>query len=562
MPSSEKKSAFVIMPIKKLGTPEYEHYRALFDGVIAPTIADFGFSVKRADDYQSSGAITKDIILPLATADLVVADLTALNPNVFYELGVRHTLVRRGTIMIMDEAQSDLPFDIQAYRVIKFRGDIPGVNALRKELSSYVQQLEHEEYAGRDNLVHDWLPTLPANVYLHASNAQDKSQNKLITNLQKQIADYRDRFGVLSEAQTKGNPRANIRAALEEAKAGNIPEEIVAKAENCAATQDVRGFLEQVDRVLNLTSLLPTKSHFNRLRTAAQSVEIHSIEVAIVDQAVLLFPDDDDLTVLRLATLAHSDQADLLNESIDGYKKHLGISSDEPAEFARPLTEDELPHLAIMLDAYHRLTLHDKALNIIRKANEISPNRAIILRNVGRALERIGNFEEALEYYRQAATAADSDDQAPGWLASELFNRDRLVDACEAYALAAIRDPDDGNYFARLARTLGAAMRATDSARIDNSRSLPTKVASPDVIARAISATLGCRITQSMSKTLVDAAKYAELSIEDLAHEERNEFRTPMRSAKARLDFAREVYSVLASPLTSRSSKVAVTSVG
>ena len=562
MSTSEKKSAFVIMPIKRPGTPEHEHYRALFDGVIAPALADFGFSVKRADDFQTSGSITKDIILPLATADLVIADLTALNPNVFYELGVRHTLVRRGTIMIMDEAQSDIPFDVQAYRVIKFRGDIPGVNALRKELSSYVKQLEHEEYAGRDNLVHDWLTALPANVYLHASGGQDKGQSRLLTSLQKQVSDYRDRYGPLIDSQAKGSPRSQIRAALEEAKSGNIPEEIVSNAEAFAEKQDVRAFLEQIDKVLNLTSLTPTKSHFIRLRSAAQDVEIHSIEVAIVDQSVVAFPDDDEIVLRRLATYAHSDQADLLNESIAGFKTYLGISNDDPATFTRPLKENDLSHLAVMLDAYHRLKLHEKALNIIMKANEVAPNRAIVLRNIGRGLERTSNFEEALEYYRQAAAATDSDDQAPAWLASQLYNRDRLVDACEAYALAAIRDPDDGNYFARLARTMAGAMRDIDSAKPISGRMLPSQLASIQVVTRAISAALGCQLTQSVSKTLINAAKYAELSIEELTMDDKNEFRNPMRSSRTRLDFAREVYSFLASPLTSHSNPAAAVSAG
>lgn len=562
MSAKAKKSAFVIMPIRTPGTAEFEHYRALFEGVIAPAIADFDYSVKRADDFQSSGSITKDIILPLATADLVVADLTSLNPNVFYELGVRHTLVRRGTIMIMDEAQSDIPFDIQAYRVIKFRGDIPGVNALRKELTSYIKQLEHEEYSGRDNLVHDWIPTLPANVYMHVNEGKDQSQNRVLLGLQKQLSDYMDRFGPLSELHTKTNPRSLIKTALEEAKSGNIPEEIVARAEKLATAQDVRGFLEQVDKVLNLTSLLPTKSHFQRLRSAAQVLEIHSIEVAIVDQAVIVFPDDEDLMIRRLATYAHSDQADFLKLSITGYRAYLGITDDDPVVFSRSLREEDLSHLGVMLDAYHRLRLHEKALSLIRKANEITPNRAIILRNLGRALERVGNFEDALEYYRQAATASDSDDQAPGWLATQLYNRDRLVDACEAYSLAAIRDPDDGNYFARLARTLASAIRASDTEPMIGTRPVPKKITSNEVVVRAISAALGCQMTQSIIKALTSAAKYTELSIEELAQDDKNEFRSQMRSSSNRLEFAREVYSSLVSPLTAPVTNPAAQSAG
>jgi len=118
---STKRNAFVVMPIKKAGSPEYEHFRALFDEILKPTLEAAGFSTQRADDVQKTGAITKDIILRLAEADLVVADLTDLNPNVFYELGVRHALRGFGTVMILDELRTtDVPFDLSAYRVIKF----------------------------------------------------------------------------------------------------------------------------------------------------------------------------------------------------------------------------------------------------------------------------------------------------------------------------------------------------------------------------------------------------------------------------------------------------------
>ena len=77
------KNCFVIMPIQQAETAKYRHYRALYDNIISPTVGAFGYEVKRADDFQKSGSITKDIIVPLAQADLVVADLTDLNANVF-----------------------------------------------------------------------------------------------------------------------------------------------------------------------------------------------------------------------------------------------------------------------------------------------------------------------------------------------------------------------------------------------------------------------------------------------------------------------------------------------
>jgi hypothetical protein len=50
------KTCFVVMPIRKFGTPEYAHFRAIFEQ-LRPTVEAFGYTVQRADDVQKSGAI-------------------------------------------------------------------------------------------------------------------------------------------------------------------------------------------------------------------------------------------------------------------------------------------------------------------------------------------------------------------------------------------------------------------------------------------------------------------------------------------------------------------------
>lgn len=74
------------------------------------------YDVKRAD---SSTDILREIMLDLDGADLVVADLTSLNPNVMYELGIRHGFCKR-TIMLTQD-RSELPFDLKGYFCLEYR---------------------------------------------------------------------------------------------------------------------------------------------------------------------------------------------------------------------------------------------------------------------------------------------------------------------------------------------------------------------------------------------------------------------------------------------------------
>lgn len=88
------KLCFVIMPI---GSGDaYEVYLNRYTNIIRPAIEGYQkdgsrvFDAVRADFISKTGSINKTVIQHIYNADLVIADLTDLNPNVFYELGVRH----------------------------------------------------------------------------------------------------------------------------------------------------------------------------------------------------------------------------------------------------------------------------------------------------------------------------------------------------------------------------------------------------------------------------------------------------------------------------------------
>ena len=83
--------------------------------LIRPALEDAGLEVLRADEEQDAGDIRVDLFQELLMADLVVADLTLDNPNVWYELGVRHALRARGVILVQGPRASQ-PFDIYTDR--------------------------------------------------------------------------------------------------------------------------------------------------------------------------------------------------------------------------------------------------------------------------------------------------------------------------------------------------------------------------------------------------------------------------------------------------------------
>jgi hypothetical protein len=153
---------YVIMPFQERYLPTYKE-------AIRPAInkaaCDRGEQWKclRSDDIHVPGSITKEIVTSLHTADLVIADLTGHNPNVFYELGVVHS-AGRPTIMITQQIQ-ELPFDLNTYRVYPYTASEGGLNSLSEYLYvTILDSLAHGTHL--TNPVLDFAPVRHAHIIL------------------------------------------------------------------------------------------------------------------------------------------------------------------------------------------------------------------------------------------------------------------------------------------------------------------------------------------------------------------------------------------------------------
>jgi tetratricopeptide (TPR) repeat protein len=116
-----KPHAFVAMPFgsKPGHDGQAIDFNRVYADYIAPALEAAGFEVFRADDEQRAGDIRTDMFQELLMADLVVADLTLDNPNVWYELGVRHALRARGVILVQGPRPTQ-PFDIYTDRKLRY----------------------------------------------------------------------------------------------------------------------------------------------------------------------------------------------------------------------------------------------------------------------------------------------------------------------------------------------------------------------------------------------------------------------------------------------------------
>jgi len=137
-----KKTCFVIAPIGEDGSETRERANDLFKYLIEPVVTACGYDVPiRADHIAESGEITSQIVDHLRDDALVIADLFERNPNVFYELALRH-VVNLPVIMIY-QAGEDLPFDITTLRAIPLdHSKIGSVEKCKEELRKHIKSFD------------------------------------------------------------------------------------------------------------------------------------------------------------------------------------------------------------------------------------------------------------------------------------------------------------------------------------------------------------------------------------------------------------------------------------
>jgi len=124
--------AFVIMPFR----PKWSTY--LYNELLKPAIAAAGLAPQRADEMMGRNVL-QDIWRAIYGSRLVIAEITEQNANVYYELGIAHTL-GKNTILLTQNIDS-VPFDLRQQRLISYTDDLPGYRKLQAELPGHIDAI-------------------------------------------------------------------------------------------------------------------------------------------------------------------------------------------------------------------------------------------------------------------------------------------------------------------------------------------------------------------------------------------------------------------------------------
>ena len=160
-------TCFVVMGFGKkmdLATGRELDLDKSYNSIIKPAVQAAGYQCIRADEVQQSGMIDVPMYKLLYEAELVVADLSTTNPNAIFELGVRHALKRRATIIIA-ESKFTIPFDathiaVRRYEHLGSSIDYDEAIRMQKVLTGLINALQGKD--DPDSPVYTILPSLSA----------------------------------------------------------------------------------------------------------------------------------------------------------------------------------------------------------------------------------------------------------------------------------------------------------------------------------------------------------------------------------------------------------------
>lgn len=123
---------FMIMPFR-------EQYDAVYKQVIQPVVSELNLTIKRGDEFSSTqGSIMNEVWAALNACRVVIVETTEVNANVYYELGIAHTLGKPAILLTQMKEVEKLPFDIRHLRFIVYENTIEGSAKLEADLKKSI----------------------------------------------------------------------------------------------------------------------------------------------------------------------------------------------------------------------------------------------------------------------------------------------------------------------------------------------------------------------------------------------------------------------------------------
>lgn len=207
MAETDNKTCFVIAPIGSPSSETRKRSDQVLRHIIRPAVNPFNYNAIRADEIDEPGIITSQVIQYVIESPLVIADLTEHNPNVFYELAIRHAITKP-LVQIIREGDA-IPFDVSAMRVVYVDLSNPdSVEEARSQVTEQIKALERDP----SRIDTPISVSLDLQRLRRSNNPEERSLAGLIAGTENLSAKLDDVLGTLQSSYVR--PRYHYRTVI------------------------------------------------------------------------------------------------------------------------------------------------------------------------------------------------------------------------------------------------------------------------------------------------------------------------------------------------------------
>lgn len=199
--NDDKKTCFIITPIGEDNSDIRRHINGIIDAAIIPSIDD-EYIVIVPHRMHETTAITKQIYQSIFKCDLVIANLTGLNPNVMYELAIRFCIGK--PVIIIAEEGTVLPFDVKDHRTIFYTNDAMGILELQNKLKSCLNTIK--DFHIPSSPIHDSLGEMALFEQVEQNDNKDTAE-KMLSYIMKRLDKIESSFDNYEINSINGNSK-------------------------------------------------------------------------------------------------------------------------------------------------------------------------------------------------------------------------------------------------------------------------------------------------------------------------------------------------------------------
>ena len=304
-----------------------------------------------------------------------------------------------------------------------------------------------------------------------------------------------------------------------------------------AEAGDAEAFVERLETLFpgsdSETPRRLDRKNYIALAAAARKLELEELGAQLLQAGIAARPDDSEMAYELRRYLSRSSLNALTERGQKLLEEQIGLDRDrEPWVVDQTKLNSSLLDFGLLMDLLERRRAFDEAVLVSEAAYRALPTKSKVLRNYGRALTTVEDWEEGLSQLSASLWAEGSSDIEAAFFAAALSRHGKPDKALEAYLLAVCRDPDDADNFIRSAIALLVALQTPESVTPQKLADLEPGEIIEKMLKNALSCSLFSRSDGERIKPIISHARQIGIDLDSAALEReaarRKEGRIPL----------------------------------